>query len=275
VTNHAEVSIGRFPVDGHVHFHQLDRVDPTLDAAAANFMRVSGTDGGLLGALLLVEAKGEDVFQELRRAGRVGSWCFETVDKEPQTLVARSGQQEVMLVSGQQIRCARGLEVLAIGTTRRFPEGRSLEDTIGLVRAEGVIAVVPWGFGKWSGGRGRLVRELLQRAGEGGFYVGDNGGRLGTAGLPSVIRDASSRGFRVLPGSDPFPFGGDYRRVGAFGFFLRRRPDPGAPWASLRATLEDERASPEPYGAALKPIAFIFNQVWIQVYNRWLREQPA
>jgi hypothetical protein len=256
------------PVDGHVHFHRAGRVGPTLDAAAVNFGLVSGRSTGLVGAVLLVEAARENVFARMVEAGELGGWRFTPVAAEPQTLVAQSGDVQIAVVCGRQVRCARGLEVLALGTLARFPEGEPLEVTVDRVEAANALAAVPWGFGKWTGQRGAQVRELFQQRAPESLFVGDNGGRVELLGLPKLVRTARDAGFRVLPGTDPFPFGGDHRRVGGFGFTVQAEPDPRRPWSDLRASLEAGAGSPKAYGRALGPVRFAFNQIWIQAYNR-------
>ena len=266
---------GSFPVDGHVHFHRPELVGPTLDAAAENFARVSGRDSGLAGAILLVQSIREHVFEKLLEAGSLGGWEFNAVPAEPETVIARSGSREIAVVCGQQIRCDRGLEVLALGTVQRYPEGRPLGETLDLVIQQGDLAAVPWGFGKWTGQRGEYVRELFQERPSASVFVGDNGGRIQWLGLPSLVRTAREAGFRVLPGTDPFPFGSDYRRVGAFGFTAAIEPGQERPWAEIREWLESKPDSPAGYGNALGPLRFVLNQLWIQVYNRAARRAAA
>ena len=101
--------------------------------------------------------------------------------------------------------------------------------------------------------------------------VGDNGSRLAAWGMPGLIRESERRGFRVLPGTDPFPFGPDYRRVGSFGFLAETRLDPTAPWRSLRTWLDALRESPQCFGGASGPVRFLVNQVGMQFYNRFVR----
>jgi len=158
--------------------------------------------------------------------------------------------------------------VLALGTVARFPEGEPLEATVDRVQAAGTLAAVPWGFGKWTGQRGAQVRQLFGQRAPDSLFVGDNGGRVELLGLPALVRTARDAGFRVLPGTDPFPFGGDHRRVGGFGFTVGVDPDPERPWSDLRACLEAGAGSPLAYGRALDPLRFVFNQAWIQVHNR-------
>lgn len=252
------------PVDGHVHFHRLGRVEATLDAAAGNFGLVSGAREGLLGALLLVESAREQVFRHLDCQG---TWVFSGVPDEPATCIASRGAQQIAVICGRQIRCERGLEVLAYGTRERFPEGEPLCRTLQRVIDAGALASVPWGFGKWAGSRAAVVRELLGSQATNSVFVGDNGGRVRQLPEPKLLRAARQAGFRVLPGSDPFPFGGDEERVGAYGFMVEP-VDPAHPWADLRRWLESQKESPPAYGNALGFPRFLFNQVGIQIYNR-------
>jgi len=133
---------------------------------------------------------------------------------------------------------------------------------------------VPWGVGKWLGIRGKLVEAVLGSMGLNALYVGDNGGRLDLTGLPARLKDLQRRGFRMLPGTDPFPFGGDLRRVGSFGFMAEVTFDEAAPWRGLREWLLRRPSSPKAYGRACGPGRFLVNQVGIQLYNRTLRSRP-
>ena len=263
--------VKRLPVDAHVHFHRDSLVEPTLDAAANNFARACRSTGSLLGILLLVQSSREQVFEQLLEGQTCGRWRLGKVAAEPQTLIARRNERQIAIVCGRQVRCERGLEVLALGTTTRFPDGRSLHEMIERVRGDGALVALPWGFGKWIGRAGEIVREALRRHSPDELFAGDNGGRLSALGMPGLLRDASQAGFRILPGTDPFPFGGDYRRVGAFGFLAGVDPEPAGPWASLQQWLRTSESMPQPYGRALGPRRFLLNQGWIQVRNRLSR----
>lgn len=264
-----------FPVDAHVHFYHFDRVALSLDAAAENFARVSGRDRGVVGAVLLVESSGEHVYEHLLEYGEKGGWSFAPVSTESQSVVAWSGDRGIIVICGRQIRCARGLEVLALGTVSHFPDGAGLEETVDRVRASNSLVAVPWGFGKWTGERGRKVRHLFRDRAVDSLYVGDSGGRLRWLGVPGIIRDAQAAGFRVLPGTDPFPCGGDHRRIGSFGFLAGIQPDLDRPWTSLRSWLESMHSSPLAYGRALNPARFVYNQAGIRLHNITSRGDAA
>lgn len=263
-----------WPVDGHVHFHTFERVGPTLDAAAANFAAASGRQEGALGAVLLTQAATERVFETLQGRPSISGWTLSVARHEPETIIARQGRVFLAVVCGRQVRAADGLEVLALGTLEVFPDGLPFAEAVAAVRQSGALAVVPWGFGKWLGGRGTRMEAALESFASEALFVGDNGSRLEWQGVPARVRACEQRGFRVLSGTDPFPFASDYRRVGRFGFLAESAFDESAPWRALRAWLVDMPVSPQPYGRACGPVRFIVNQAGIQIYNRFMRGRP-
>jgi hypothetical protein len=228
---------------------------------------------GLLGVLLLCQSTSERVFEQLAERKSIEDWQLEPAPGEPETLLARKGGSTVAIVCGRQVRARGGLEVLALGTRREFPDDQPFSDTLKAVRASGAFTVIPWGFGKWFGKRGQVVADSLRELGPGNVSVGDNGTRLSVIATPALISSSADQGFRVLPGTDPFPFGGDCDRVGRFGFLADAALDERAPWRTLRAWLESSSGSPRTFGAPLGPVRFVFNQVGIQFYNRLFRSR--
>lgn len=250
-----------WPVDGHVHFHELELATGVLDAAAENFRAFAPDASSSTGGLLLAQAAGERVFELLQATRRIGDWRIDQAQDEPQSLIAQRAGAMLVIVCGRQVRAADGLEILALGTCRTFPDRLGFQESLDAVLESDALTVLPWGFGKWTGARRARVRTAAERTGSGKVFVGDNGGRLGLAGTPGLIANLRLRGFRVLPGSDPFPVGNDMQRVGRFGFLADIDPDTRAPWRGLRAWLESRDESPRAYGRALGPIAFVMNQV--------------
>jgi hypothetical protein len=222
--------------------------------------------------LLLTQAAGERVFESLQDGASYGQWRIRRAADEPQTLLAEQDGNWIAVVCGRQVRCEMGLEVVALGTLREFPDGGTLADRIREVQASGALACLPWGFGKWTGTRGKRVRDALGQGDPGSLVVCDNGGRLAAVGQPGLIRQAARLGFKVLPGTDPFPLGDDYRRAGGFGFFAGA-PQQEHPWRDLRAWLDTHEGSPSPYGKALGPGRFLVNNIGIQLHNRRKRKE--
>jgi hypothetical protein len=236
-----------------------------------NFKVAGRRAEGLLGVLLLTQAKTERVFETLQDSPRAGDWNVGPASAEAETLIARRGSESIAVVCGRQLRASDGLEVLALGTRERFPDGLPLADAIASVQGSGAIAVLPWGFGKWLGSRGRKVQNEFSSGTPDLLFAGDNGGRVGSLPMPRLIRAAAARGFRVLPGSDPFPFAADHRRVGAFGFMAATELPLSAPWRALRSWLLGSSGSPVPYGRGCNPLRFALNQIGIQLYRRFER----
>jgi hypothetical protein len=259
------------PVDGHVHFHHRRFVARTLDAALHNFRHVAGRSHGLIGLLLLTQASAEHVFEELETRQPIDGWFLRSVAQEKETLIAQKEDASIAIVCGRQVRAESGLEVLALGTRRQFADGASLADTICAVRESGALAVLPWGFGKWLGQRARRVESTLAASAGGQLFVGDNGSRLAALGVPALIRDSGQRGLRILPGTDPFPFCNDFRRVGSFGFLADVSHIDECPWGFVREWLLARKQSPMAFGHASGPIRFVLNQVGIQFYNHFVR----
>ena len=261
----------RFPVDGHVHFYEVGRASLTLNSALENFLTLRGGENQCVGALLLTEGSREHVFETLSNRNACGDWTIKRTESEPQSLIAERDGHVLAIICGRQIRCDTGLEVAALGTTHEFPDGLALDDTLARVQESGAMAVIPWGFGKWSGERGKMVDQALDRYSPGNLAVGDNGGRLRLAGEPLLVSKARDAGYKVLSGSDPFPCGDDYHRVGAFGFFTGVTPGTSSPWHELSTWLAAQEQSPPGYGQAIGPLRFLSNQVGIRLHNRRMR----
>jgi hypothetical protein len=260
-------------VDAHVHLHDIANVSAALTSAACNFSAAMSERTGLrddpdwAGVLLLTEARRERVFDRLAATAAAGAWQVRAMP-EPESLTAEHDHLRLLIVSGRQVRARDGLEVLALGSAAEFKDGMPFEETLAAVTASGALAVVPWGFGKWLGQRGRRVRRMIERSDPRAVWLGDNGGRLSLLPQPALLRAGMQHGFRVLPGTDPFPFGRDYGRIGCFGFHADVVLDPAAPWQSLRNWLDTCEKSPPTYGRPMDPVRFALNQLRMQFHNR-------
>ena len=215
-----------FLVDAHVHVQRCFDEGVFFDSALANLKGVDGGRlGGLdwLGCLLLTETAGADVFAGLKvRTGTcAGAWRFRPTAEDCSLIACREGEQPLVLVAGRQIVSAERIEVLALGATAALPDGKTLAQTLAMVRAAGALAVLPWGFGKWLGRRGRLVAEQIAAARPGDLFPGDNGGRLALSLRPRLFALAEARGLAVLPGSDPLPLPQEVAKVARYGFVLQ------------------------------------------------------
>src|SRR6185437_3466429 len=149
-------------VDAHVHLHSCYEPDDLLQNAYRN-LAAAGNGSAAHAAprayfLLLAECAPDDCFGALRGLAegrfpsnatsglRLRRWTV-TPTEEAISVVARDGGQELVIVAGRQVACREGLEVLILGTTRHFPDGRPIREILHESDALGVPRVIPWGPG--------------------------------------------------------------------------------------------------------------------------------
>jgi hypothetical protein len=228
----------RILADGHVHLHTAAAIPGLLEAA----LEVSRVNTAPL-LLLLADPTGRDGFRELAASGRLRatgearSLAFEA---------ARDAAPRGFVVAGRQKVSREGLEVLALALDPADPLNSILdrtlpaEEILNRALAAGAAGVLPWGFGKWTGRRGKLAAELASRtalAAEPLFFLGDVPQRCWPWPTPRAFR----AGPRVLAGTDPLPLPGAEATVARYGFTLEGRLDPDRPAASLLALLRQGR----------------------------------
>ncbi|MEM7710253.1 MAG: hypothetical protein AAF264_05775 [Pseudomonadota bacterium] len=234
----------RTAIDGHVHLY--GGMDPAR-ALIAGFDNLSAASGGATDiCLLLTETSQDDAFG-LLAAGRmaVHGWTVRALPEDPSALLATDGRdRRVFLIAGRQIVTREGIEVLALATTGRHADGRSVDTVLLDLRASGTPSVLPWGLGKWLGERGRRVASLIE-ADRDHPLLGDNAGR--PPGWPdrNLFRET---GPVVIPGTDPLPLPGSETQIGCYGFVLEGRLDEKQPARDLAARLFALRSQPDVIG---------------------------
>ena len=257
-------------VDAHVHLHDTFAVRSFLEAAAGNFAAAGRAIGAYAASyLMFVESRGVDNFGRLASgAAQTGEWDLQQSNEAVSLVARKQSAAPLVLVAGRQIVSAEGIEVLALGTRSPEPDGRPLADTVAAVRATGALPVLPWGFGKWWGRRGRLVEEQVEQSEPGELFLGDNGGRLASSGRPPLFERAEARGIAVIPGSDPLPLPGEVSKVGRYAFPVDASFAEGAPFATLRQALCSLVSSPRPLGRLEHLHTFVYCQVAMQLRKR-------
>jgi hypothetical protein len=265
-------------VDAHVHLHSCYRADELLDNAARNLAAARTKDATRAAPalyLLMAECQDDDGFGQLRagapRPVALGlqSWSVAPT-AEDSSLVATSGARRLFIVAGRQVACREGLEVLVLGTTQRFQDGRPIRELLRETDALGVPRVIPWGPGKWLFSRGRLLRQLLEEFRKPTLFLGDEGGRPGFWGYPSHFLLGAQLGVRDLPGTDPLPFSHDVSKVGRMGFRVTVDLDPSRPAASLLRSLTDPDVTFDRFATLEPPLRFVRNQIGMQLRKRRL-----
>jgi hypothetical protein len=264
-------------VDGHVHLRRCFRPASFLEHAAANLTSALAAldpslEASLLGVLLLAETKECHPFDDLQESGAVASetWSLAPTGEPESLLATHCGGTRLVLVAGRQIATREGLEVLSLGCRERIDPGLSVEATIDVVRKNGAIAVLPWGFGKWWGRRGTIVRRIVASTEPGGLYLGDNGNRSWLGTSPRLFREAEARGIHILPGSDPLPFPTQVETVGRYGFALTAPFDLENPAARIKELLRGSSTPLSVIGRLEAPHRLVSNQLRLRLRG-WRR----
>jgi hypothetical protein len=262
-------------VDAHVHIYDCFELDRLLDGAAGNFTTVARRHGiaACHCVLLLTETADDNAFRALAAGaasdGRAttSAWVIEATP-EPETIVARRGGDELTIVAGRQVVSREKLEILALGTVASFEDGLPAGEAIAAIKAAGALPVLPWGVGKWWGGRGALTDSILEQTGPSEVLLGDNSGRPWFFPEPKQFRVAAATGRRILPGSDPLPFPGEAGRVGSVGSIVEFEWSESQPAAALKQALRDEATPTTPYMTLERLVPFARNQVGMQLRKR-------
>src|SRR5215210_9035225 len=170
VIHDASDHLSPFPtilLDAHVHLHRCFDPGRFLDSARANFRAAAQRTGrsSSIGCLWLTDPPEERSFRRLSGSGvagrAMGRWSLSPTGEATSLVALHESGDRIFLLAGRQIASRERFEVLALGTDLDLPSDQGLDQTIAGVRQSGAIAVIPWGFGKWWFGRGRMLAAVL------------------------------------------------------------------------------------------------------------------
>lgn len=260
-------------IDSHVHVHDIFDDELFLNNALRNFKYYHSkmNDNSLMqGMLLLTESRGEKSFEKIKGLSSKENKSIsivETRETESVKAIFPDGSL-IYIISGKQIVTAENLEVLALGTVKDFEEKKPITETIIKVAESGAIPVIPWGFGKWTGKRRKIIEYLMFNKNLPEFYWGDNSGRLGFMKSPADYEKENSNKRRVLPGSDPLPFANQIEKPGSFGFYIKNDPEPDYPFKSLKSFFSKKENEIFPFGKLENIYRFFVSQILMQIKKR-------
>ncbi len=235
-------------IDSHVHLHSIAGAMEALRIARDRLSR-----DGRTGVVMLAERQGFDILNALRDN------LVTTSEPESFWLDER---RTLLILAGSQIISSEKLEILALATRSRLPDGLPAKQVIAEMTAADAIVVLPWGVGKWLGKRGALVDRLIAAARPGMLLLGDNGGRPGFW----PVRQFKSR-ISVLSGSDPLPLPGWPGGVAKLASLIDVELSADAPAASLKRALRDPTASIGRMGRLATPLRFIMDQTRLRLHG--------
>jgi hypothetical protein len=258
--------------DGHVHFYDCFEPIPFLSYALANFKRAQPgweTGTGELPILFLADTPQQPGFarlQALIQKPVPSGYPHQAVLRIEETGEIESlqallpGVGGLYVIGGKQIQTRERLEVLALGTLAPFREGLPLEDLLPLIASANGIPVIPWGFGKWLGSRGALIKRILRAEGRPHFFLGDSRNRPQGWPRPPLFQEARDRGILILSGSDPLAFSSEVNAPGSYGFILPDAIDPQRPARDIKIILESRNTSLKSFGTRKNWVSFAESQ---------------
>lgn len=259
-------------VDGHVHLHACYGILEALDAAARNLddvrsrLRLSGETSGIL---WLVEHRDEGASDRLLAAtGRDAVWQADESDGAILRLQHVDQGNRLTVVFGRQIRTAEDLEVLVVGTMESTPSDRPLEETVESWMEQDVLVMLPWGFGKWTGVRGKTIARAYEKYSAQGLRLADTRAHSRIRHRPDAFARSIAAGNPVLCGSDPFPFADQVQAIGRYGFVLENIPATFV-WSDLRDAVGSLQKQPLRFGRPMRITEFARLQGKMQLRKRF------
>lgn len=265
--------------DAHVHIYDCYNLEQFLNAGLENFNSMAQKQGyanAETALLFLTETSKDHYFQQLIHGAKNQSsfdvelqdWKILSTQENCSVYAQHSSGQGIFIFAGRQVVTGEDLEVLALLTADEFPEHLPIEQVIQQVISSGGIPVVPWGFGKWIGQRGKILSRLLEQNHQSILFLGDNGGRPVFWPKPSYFKQAEQRGLKILPGTDPLPFASESHRPGSFGFTIQGSINSAQPAESVKQILLNPNTQLQSYGKREMPLRFFRNQIAMQLVKR-------
>lgn len=263
-------------VDSHVHLYSCFQLDSFFDNAFKNFSEQAqkkSATGNFSGVLCLADTpfsiKYNDLLNESFNKKNFKTWKLSPTQEDHSLIAHSSDNKSLIIIRSQQIVSKENLELLTIGGIKMISSGITLYELINMAYDSGSIPIIPWGFGKWTGNRGRIMSSLLNSQVNDTLIIGDNSGRTKILPYPRHFSMASAKKIKILQGSDPLPFRDEIKKPGSFGFMIDGCLEISQPFKSLKGKIYDAASTIENYGTNESIHSFIRNQIKMQIRKRF------
>ena len=256
--------------DTHVHCYDLEGFSSLLDQAHSNFNSAARSNASTTKQIIethflmfftdgLKDKTWAHIYPQALAKNKIGDWQLSLVDDD-KLIKANNGEKIITLAPARQINSYHRLEFLLLGCNSDIEDG-IIEQQIIDSYADQYLLICPWGFGKWLGGRAKVLRELLS-INASRLFLGDNGSR---PGLWRHVPHFRQSRLPIINGSDPLPLKVDSRRIGSFGIHWVSAESE----LSLAGVLEEiKTASLRNYGSQLSLYRFIGNQLALKLKSK-------
>lgn len=218
-------------IDPHAHLYDSFSTREWCHAAIRNL----GVSADSPAIVITVDRDGQDSLGRLREEAP-GFSNLSTIWEGKACALSLEGRT-LIVVQGTQYVTSERVEVLSLGTQRAAPDGMTAAEYVSMITEQGGLACLPWSPGKWLGGRGQVVRRLLDATPPTILTVGDISIRSRLGPPSALLSYAKGKGFSVLTGTDPLPRVEDERLVGSFGLEVVLEEEGLASWENLKSSL--------------------------------------
>ncbi len=237
-------------IDGHVHVYDSFDLEIFFGAALGSLDSYAGKlypgEDNLQKILLFTEGKENDFFSRFKANDidlKNANYKFKTTGEECSIVLKENGTPLCYILRGRQIVTEESLEVLAVASSQKIPDGLPIEEVIKKIIEQKEIAVLAWGVGKWFFTRGKIIIKKIEEFRSPYLFIGDNSARPTFWPQPKLFKTAKRAGIPIINGSDPLPFAEEAGKVGSYGFVLEGEFDPAEPAKSFREALLSNRES--------------------------------
>ncbi len=200
--------------DTHVHLYSCYDLNVAFNTLRNNLNKIS-TNATCLA--FLAERHDCHYFSEIINKGASFISPEIQVDRFNNSVCLKEkGYPDLFLFAGRQIITSERIEILALTIDESIPDGLPAQKVIETVVDHGGIPVLSWAPGKWFGGRGELIENLITTGSSRDMVLGDTTLRPWCWGEPKKMEKAVRNGYAVLAGSDPLPFAGEEKKMGKY-----------------------------------------------------------
>jgi hypothetical protein len=262
-------------VDGHVHIYDCYDLNQFFDEAINNlgliFRENYPNETQFQRILLLTESRDNDFFTRFRKEPTLSpnsQYQFQRTKEEASLLLTKKDKPLCYLVQGRQIVTKEKLEILSIASSKKIDDGHAIEKGLGEIRDNKDMALLAWGFGKWSFRRGKTIANILDANKYPYLMLCDNSSRPTFSITPPQFKRAKGKGIPIIAGSDPLPFKGEEFKVGTYGFSVKGNFDPYKPAKSLIDLLISKNLTVDIFGRRDSVFKFFKRQskIYIKKY---------
>lgn len=268
-------------IDGHVHLYSVFDLKTAVETGRANLLKNAGKktkQGNMtIPIWLLVERSDSSFFEKLQNKPGIyeGDGIRFVKGNDNLTIEVKKKEETILYIfAGRQLVTKENLEVLSLISDLNIEDKKkSMDIVIQAVKDSGGIPTLNWAPGKWFFGRGKVIAKQVRDRDSQEVFFGETTLRNTFWPKPALIRQAEKKGFRVIAGSDPLPFGGEEKRIGSFGFVVDGNFDPAKPAESVRKILANSLSPVNLIGKRNNVFAFARRQYKIMAEKKTREQQ--